>query len=172
MARRVNSGSDGLTLVLTAEDVGVEGFYWSCGFHGSDVQKKFVFVWVGNLATQCPGRCAWPFHQPIYGPHTPPVVAPNADVGIDGLVINIAGLLAGAVTNPFGKGYVQGSADAPLEAASACPGAYGKGAYPGYAGELLVDSSSGASYNALGVNGRKFLLPALFKTLPLLSVQP
>ncbi|KAI8550353.1 hypothetical protein RHMOL_Rhmol06G0099100 [Rhododendron molle] len=64
--------------------------------------------------------------------------------------------------NPFGKGYFQGSADAPLEAASACPGAYGKGAYPGYAGELLVDSSSVASYNALGVNGRKFLLPALF----------
>lgn len=43
--------------------------------------------------------------------------------------------------NPFGKGYFQGSADMPLEAASAYPGAYGKGAYPGYAGELLVDSS-------------------------------
>ncbi|KAF7140324.1 hypothetical protein RHSIM_Rhsim06G0080000 [Rhododendron simsii] len=135
LACRVNSGSSGLTVVLTAEDVGVEGFYWSCGFHRSDAQKKSVFVWVGNSATQCPGRCAWPCHQPIYGPQTPPLVAPNADVGIDGMVINIAGLLAGAVTNPFGKGYFQGSADAPLEAASACPGAYGKGAYPGYAGD-------------------------------------
>lgn len=41
-------------------------------------------------------------------------------------------------------------------------GVYGKGAYPGYAGELLVDKSSGASYNAMGTNGRKYLLPALF----------
>lgn len=98
LARRVNSGSDVLTLVLTVEDVGVEGFYWSCGFHGSDAQKKSVFVWVGNLMTQCPGRCAWPFHQPIYGPQTPPLVAPNADVGIDGMVLNIVGLLARAVT--------------------------------------------------------------------------
>ncbi|KAL6179936.1 hypothetical protein ACLB2K_046607 [Fragaria x ananassa] len=47
-------------------------------------------------------------------------------------------------------------------AASACTGVYGKGAYLGYAGELLVDANSGASYHAVGVNGRKYLLPALF----------
>jgi hypothetical protein len=39
---------------------------------------------------------------------------------------------------------------------------YGKGAYPGYAGQLLVDSATGASYNANGERGRKYLLPALF----------
>ncbi|KAJ9673872.1 hypothetical protein PVL29_023431 [Vitis rotundifolia] len=65
-------------------------------------------------------------------------------------------------TNPFGNGYFQGPAEAPLEAASACPGVYGKGAYPGYAGELLVDSVTGASFNAHGANGRKYLLPALY----------
>jgi len=43
-----------------------------------------------------------------------------------------------------------------------CPGVYGKGAYPGYAGDLLVDSTTGASYNAHGVNGSKYVLPALF----------
>jgi hypothetical protein len=43
-----------------------------------------------------------------------------------------------------------------------CPGVYGKGAYPGYAGDLLVDSTTGASYNAHGVNGRKYVLPAIF----------
>jgi len=43
-----------------------------------------------------------------------------------------------------------------------CPGVYGKGAYPGYAGDLLVDSTTGASYNAHGVNGRKYVLPDLF----------
>lgn len=58
------------------------------------------------------------------------------DVGVDGMIINIAGLFAGTVTNPFGKGYFVGSVEVPLEAASACPGVYDKGAYPGYAGEV------------------------------------
>ncbi|KAA8538108.1 hypothetical protein F0562_027716 [Nyssa sinensis] len=163
LAQRVNSKSGGLALVLTAEDVAVEGFCMSnCGFHGSNSIEKSAFIWVGNSVTQCPGQCAWPFHQPIYGPQNAPLGAPNGDVGVDGMVVNIASLLAGTVTNPFGRGYFQGSADAPLEVASACTGMYGKGAYPGYAGELLLDSSTRASYNAQGVNGRKYLLPALF----------
>ncbi|URE19834.1 Phosphate-induced protein 1 conserved region [Musa troglodytarum] len=99
-----------VNVVLTAEDVAVEGF---C------------------MSRQCPGQCAWPFHQPMYGPQAPPLVAPNGDVGVDG-------------------------------AATACPGVYGKGAYPGYAGDLLVDPATGASYNAHGARGRKYLLPALF----------
>uniref|UniRef100_A0A803ME98 Uncharacterized protein n=1 Tax=Chenopodium quinoa TaxID=63459 RepID=A0A803ME98_CHEQI len=73
-----------------------------------------------------------------------------------------ASLLAGTVTNPYGNGYFQGPKEAPLEAASACPGVYGKGAYPGYAGDLLVDPTTGASYNANGTNKRKYLLPALY----------
>nr|DAD41075.1 TPA_asm: hypothetical protein HUJ06_015398 [Nelumbo nucifera]DAD41080.1 TPA_asm: hypothetical protein HUJ06_015403 [Nelumbo nucifera] len=152
-----------LVIILTAKDVAVEGFCMSsCGFHGSDSKKKSAYIWVGNSEIQCPGQCAWPFHQPIYGPQTPPLGAPNEDVGLDGMVINVASLLAGTVTNPFGNGYYQGSGDAPMEAASACPGVYGKGAYPGYAGDLLLDPSTGASYNAQGVNGRKYLLPGIF----------
>ncbi|KAK7282821.1 hypothetical protein RIF29_11899 [Crotalaria pallida] len=151
-----------INIVLTSADVTVEGFCSSkCGTHDS-TSSKFVYVWVGNSETQCPGQCAWPFHQPVYGPQNPPLVAPNNDVGLDGMVINVATLLAGAVTNPFGSGYFQGPKEAPLEAASACTGVYGKGAYPGYAGDLLVDPTTGASYNANGVNGRKYLLPALF----------
>ncbi|KAJ6335506.1 hypothetical protein OIU78_012187 [Salix suchowensis] len=88
------------------------------------------------------GQCAWPFRQPIYGPQSPPLVAPNNDVGLDGLIINLASLLAGTATNPFGNGYFQGPKEAPLEAASACPGVYGKGSYPGYAGDVLVDSAT------------------------------
>ncbi|KAI8005200.1 Protein EXORDIUM [Camellia lanceoleosa] len=140
-----------------------------CGTHGSAKTSqikgrnyKFPYIWIGNSVTQCPGQCAWPFHQPLYGPQTPPLVAPNNDVGLDGMLINLASLLAGTVTNPFGNGYYQGSAGAPLEAASACPGIYGKGAYPGYPGNLLVDPTTGASYNANGENGRKYLLPALY----------
>ncbi|XP_052202996.1 protein PHOSPHATE-INDUCED 1-like [Diospyros lotus] len=155
-----------INVVLTSSDVTVDGFCLSrCGTHGSARNRKnrrFAFIWVGNSDTQCPGQCAWPFHQPIYGPQGPPLVAPNNDVGADGMVINLAGLLAETATNPFGNGYYQGSAEAPLEAASACAGIFGKGAYPGYPGELLVDRATGASYNAHGVNGRKFLVPALF----------
>nr|GMD88819.1 protein EXORDIUM-like [Ipomoea batatas] len=163
---------DAINVVLTAADVSVPGFCVNrCGTHGSYGSKaarvkgknnKFAYIWVGNSETQCPGYCAWPFHQPVYGPQSPPLVAPNNDVGLDGMVINLASLLAGTATNPFGNGYYQGEAGAPLEAASACPGVYGKGAYPGYAGDLLTDPTTGASYNAHGTNGRKYLLPALF----------
>nr|GMC89162.1 protein EXORDIUM-like [Ipomoea batatas]GMD21909.1 protein EXORDIUM-like [Ipomoea batatas]GME07998.1 protein EXORDIUM-like [Ipomoea batatas] len=162
-----------INVVLTASDVVVEGFCTSrCGTHGSSMSSKitpakgknykFAYIWVGNSETACPGKCAWPFHQPIYGPQAQPLVAPNNDVGLDGMVINLASLVAGTVTNPFGNGFYQGPADAPLEAASACTGVYGSGAFPGYAGNLLVDPTSGASYNAHGANGRKYLLPALF----------
>ncbi|WOK92178.1 hypothetical protein Cni_G00869 [Canna indica] len=155
-----------INVVLTAEDVAVEGFCMSrCGTHAASPRSRagrFAYVWVGNSVEQCPGQCAWPFHQPEYGPQVSPLVAPNGDVGVDGMVINLAGLLAGAATNPFGNGFFQGPKEAPLEAATACPGVYGKGAYPGYAGNLLVDPATGASYNANGPRGRKYLLPALF----------
>ncbi|KAI5597832.1 hypothetical protein POPTR_002G098700v4 [Populus trichocarpa] len=118
---------DAVNVILTASDVAVEGFCsGKCGTHGS------------SLKTRCPGQCAWPLYQPIYGPQSPLLVAPNNDVGLDG------------------------PKEAPLDAASGCPGVYGKGSYPGYAGDLLIDSATGASYNAHGVNGRKYLLPALF----------
>ncbi|MCI72882.1 phosphate-responsive family protein, partial [Trifolium medium] len=48
------------------------------------------------------------------------------------------------------------------EAVTACTGVFGSGAYPGYAGRVLVDGASGASYNAHGANGRKYLLPAMW----------
>ncbi|CAA7057795.1 unnamed protein product [Microthlaspi erraticum] len=159
---------DAVNVVLTSADVAVTGFGMSrCGTHGyapglGKRGTKFAYIWVGNSETQCPGQCAWPFHAPVYGPQSPPLVAPNNDVGLDGMVINLASLLAGTATNPFGNGYYQGPQNAPLEAASACPGVYGKGAYPGYAGDLLVDTTTGGSFNAYGANGRKFLLPALF----------
>lgn len=156
-----------ITVVLTAKDVAVEGFCMSrCGTHGSIRRGKggarTPYIWVGNSETQCPGQCAWPFHQPIYGPQTPPLVAPNGDVGVDGMIINLATLFAGTVTNPFNNGYFQGPASAPQEAVTACTGTFGSGSYPGYPGQTLLDGSTGASYNAHGANGRKFLLPAMW----------
>ncbi|GER36415.1 phosphate-responsive 1 family protein [Striga asiatica] len=160
-------GRGAINVVLTANDVAVEGFCMSrCGSHRSTSGPgRFAYAWVGNPETQCPGQCAWPFHQPLYGPQTPPLVAPNGDFGVDGMVINLATVLAGTVTNPFNSGYFQGSAKAPLEAVSACTGVFGSGAYPGYAGNLLTDKVTGSSYNANGVKGRKFLLPAMWDPL-------
>ncbi|CAM0944062.1 unnamed protein product [Alopecurus aequalis] len=153
----------GIAVVFTAEDVAVEGFAMGrCSLHGSDASAGTTYIWVGNPATQCPGECAWPFHQPAYGPQGPPLVAPNADVGVDGMVMNLASMLAGTATNPFGNAYYQGSSDAPLEACTTCPGVFGSGSYPGYAGDLKVDTATGASYNANGARGRKYLLPALY----------
>jgi Phosphate-induced protein 1 conserved region len=163
LAAKANPRKGGIALVFTAQDVTVEGFCMSrCGLHSSNNKAGYTYIWVGNSATQCPGQCAWPFHKPIYGPQTPPLVAPNADVGIDGMVINLASMIAGAVTNPFGDGFYQGPKEAPLEAATACTGVYGKGAFSGYAGNLLLDPTTGASYNANGASGRKYLVPALF----------
>ncbi|KAI6678512.1 hypothetical protein NL676_039308 [Syzygium grande] len=133
LAGKFNAAPGTITVVLTAADVAVEGFCMRCGTHGSS-RPGSAFVWVGNSETQCPGQCAWPFHQPMYGPQTPPLVAPSGDVGADGNVINLATLLAGAVTNPFGSGYFQGPAEAPLEAVSACTGIYGSGFVPGLSG--------------------------------------
>ncbi|XWS25297.1 hypothetical protein CRYUN_Cryun27aG0057200 [Craigia yunnanensis] len=167
LASKAGHGNGGnvVNVVLTSADVTVDGFCMSrCGTHGSGRVKKsrFAYAWVGNSVSQCPGYCAWPFHQPMYGPQTPPLVAPNVDVGVDGMVINLATVLAGTVTNPFDSGYFQGPAEAPLEAVSACTGIFGKGAYPGYPGDVLVEKTTGASYNAVGVNGRKYLLPAMW----------
>lgn len=153
-----------VNVVLTAKDVYVNGFCMGrCGTHGSTAGTgRVAYAWVGNSETQCPGQCAWPFHQPIYGPQTPPLVSPNGDVAVDGMIINLATVLAGAVTNPFNSGYFQGPVTAPAEAVSACTGMFGSGSYPGYPGQLLVDKTTGASYNSYGVNGRKFMLPAMW----------
>ncbi|PRQ24355.1 putative phosphate-induced protein [Rosa chinensis] len=160
---KINTPLNAINVVLTAKDVVVDGFCRSrCGTHGSSRSGKAAYVWVGNSESQCPGQCAWPFHQPMYGPQTPPLVAPNGDVGIDGMIINLATLLAGTVTNPYNNGYFQGPPTAPLEAVSACTGIFGTGSYPGYPGRVLMDKATGASYNAHGLNGRRFLLPAMW----------
>ncbi|RID73142.1 hypothetical protein BRARA_B00310 [Brassica rapa] len=137
---------------LTAKDVTVEGFCMNrCGTHGSKSSSLDggAYVWVGNSEEQCPGYCSWPFHQPLSGAQSPPLIAPNGDVGVDGMIINLATLLVNAVNGE-------------QEPASFCVDRFGSGAYPGYPGRVLVDKTTGASYNALGLAGRKYLLPAMW----------
>uniref|UniRef100_A0A0A9DDA8 Phi-1 n=1 Tax=Arundo donax TaxID=35708 RepID=A0A0A9DDA8_ARUDO len=178
LAARLGVAPGGVAVVLTAADVGVEGLCSSaCGAHGAATPGGATHVWVGNAAVQCPGRCAWPFHPAegfAYGAghghargsgsgsgRGETLRAPNGDVGVDGMVINLAALLSGAVTNPYGHGYFQGDPGAPVEVAAACPGVYGRGAYPGYPGAVRLDMATGAGYNVVGRNGRKYLVPAL-----------
>ncbi|XP_074280110.1 protein EXORDIUM-like 2 [Silene latifolia] len=157
-----------INIVLTSADVTTDDFCMNeCGSHGFDLAGKHKktrvpYAWVGNPEKQCPGQCAWPFHQPMYGPQAPPLVAPNNDVGVDGMIINLATVLAAAVTNPYDTGYYQGPADGALEAVSACAGIFGSGSFPGYPGTVLVDPYTKASFNAYGAHGRKYLLPAMW----------
>ena len=171
LAARLGVAPGGVAVVLTAADVAVEGQCSSaCGAHGASAPGSAAHVWVGNAAVQCPGRCAWPFHPAegaAYGARHAPgrrgetLRAPNGDVGVDGMLVNLAAMLAGAVTNPYGHGFFQGDAGAPVEVAAACPGVYGRGAYPGYPGAVRLDTVTGAGYNVVGRNGRKYLVPAL-----------
>ncbi|KAL5996254.1 hypothetical protein ACLOJK_026328 [Asimina triloba] len=169
IAKRIfPSDANGVYMVFTASDISVERFCMgTCGFHDTlmlSTAQKVVYAHVGDPASQCPGLCSWPFAVPMYGPLGPALVAPNG-VGIDGMIMNIATVLAGAATNPFKNGYFQGDALAPLEAVTACSGIFGAGAYPGYPGNLIVDPRSKASYNAYGVNGCRFLVPAMWDLL-------
>ncbi|TKW20463.2 hypothetical protein SEVIR_4G090200v4 [Setaria viridis] len=155
----------GLVLVLTDPGVVVDGFgSVRCGLHGADAGAGYAYAWAGDAKRQCPGQCAWPFAKPSYGPQDKPLGAPNGDVGVDGMMVTLASMVAGAVTNPFRDAYYQGEKDAALEACTACAGVYGSGSYPGYAGDVLVDKDTGGSYNAIGAGGHKYLLPAVYDT--------
>jgi hypothetical protein len=70
LAARARPAKGGIALVLTAQDVAVEGFCTSRGGrHGSvDGKAGTAYVWAGNSATQCPGLCAWPSTNRCTGP--------------------------------------------------------------------------------------------------------
>ncbi|BBN16292.1 protein MpEXL2 [Marchantia polymorpha subsp. ruderalis] len=173
------SDANALYMIFTSHDVVVADFCTSqCGSHyatpalNATGGKQLPYAWVGNPESQCAGKCAWPFAKPEYGPADTPLLPPNGDIGMDGMIINIAAIMAGTVTNPFNSGFYQGDGAAPLEAATACTGMFGAGAYSGYAGQLLHDEVTGDSYNAKGINNRKFLLPALWDPVSLNCTPP
>ncbi|MFQ6639745.1 hypothetical protein Gotur_017072 [Gossypium turneri] len=85
LAKRVHSEPDGLTLFLQPKTWLSKAFARAT-VDSMNAKEKSVFVWVGNSETQC----AWSN-------------AANGDVGVDGMIINIASLLAGAVTGPYGN---------------------------------------------------------------------
>ncbi|KAG6551107.1 hypothetical protein Mapa_007342 [Marchantia paleacea] len=164
MRKKFGIDARSIYIVLTSDDVLVERFCMNvCGTHfytfpSDETKSQMVpYGWVGNPAQQCPGLCSWPYAPG--GLLQKGRIAPNGDVGIDGMIITIGNLLAGIATNPFGNAYFQPDG---LEAAGVCQGVYGTGSFPGYPGELLVDKSTNASFNVYGKRNSKFLLTRIW----------
>uniref|UniRef100_A0A7N0VMJ7 Protein EXORDIUM-like 2 n=1 Tax=Kalanchoe fedtschenkoi TaxID=63787 RepID=A0A7N0VMJ7_KALFE len=123
-----------------------------CNLHGALGNQLYMVV--GNPETECPQACAFPFGASLK--------PPSGNIGADAMVMHFASALAHTVTNPFKSGFYAGTPARPNELASACPRMFGTGAAPGYTGKVMVDTKSGGAFNALGNNGKKFLVPALW----------
>ncbi|XP_038887064.1 protein EXORDIUM-like 2 [Benincasa hispida] len=151
-----------LPVIVAARDVTVEGLCMGkCAQHGAFDGVPYVII--GNPETECPGACLWPFHRADYGPSGAILKPPSGDVAADAMVVSLASGLASVVTNPFQTGlFTLGDKAIVIEASTACPGMFGTGAAPGYTGKVAVDPRTGGAYNAVGVRGKKFLLPALW----------
>ncbi|KAI5060690.1 hypothetical protein GOP47_0025110 [Adiantum capillus-veneris] len=156
-----------LHIIITAADVGVEGFCMhACGQHAHMETEgelgRVAYAWVGNARDQCPGYCSWPFARAEYGPDMEPLEAPNS-ASADGMIINLAKVLVEAASNPYGDGYhAEG-----VGIGSVCTGVYGEGAFPGYPGHAYKDAQTGASFNAVGLHQSRFLLPYIWNPLTL-----
>ncbi|KAL1309120.1 hypothetical protein AAHE18_17G155700 [Arachis hypogaea] len=123
----------------------------SCAQHGLIEEQPYVAV--GDPEEECP-ECAWPF---LEAPGIS-VKPPSGEVGADAMVMLLAGGLAGAVTNPYGDGfYADARGDDILEATSVC-----SHILSAQQARLPVDPATGGAYNAKGVSGTKFFLPAIW----------
>ncbi|MCO5567199.1 hypothetical protein L7F22_020887 [Adiantum nelumboides] len=164
-ARDVSHDPLSIHVILTAADVGVEGFCMhACGQHAhtqSDGELgRVLYTWVGNARDQCPGYCSWPFARAEYGPDMDPLGAPNS-ASADGMIINLAKVLVEAATNPYGDGYHLQK----VGIGGVCTGVYGEGAFPGYPGHAYKEALLGASFNVMGIHQSKFLLPYIWNPL-------
>eukprot|EP00252_Welwitschia_mirabilis_P027885 TRINITY_DN976_c0_g1_i1.p1 TRINITY_DN976_c0_g1~~TRINITY_DN976_c0_g1_i1.p1 ORF type:complete len:336 (+),score=24.70 TRINITY_DN976_c0_g1_i1:623-1630(+) len=160
----------GLYLLLTSSDVQVQDFCRAvCGFHyftfPSIVGYTLPYAWVGHSGKQCPEVCAYPFAVPSYmsGSGMKPLVPPNGDVGVDGMISVIGHELAELSSNPLINAWYAGEdPTAPTEIADLCEGVYGTGAGGGYTGQVLTDKF-GSSYNVNGMR-RRFLVQWIWST--------
>uniref|UniRef100_A0A6N2KTU7 N-alpha-acetyltransferase 60 n=1 Tax=Salix viminalis TaxID=40686 RepID=A0A6N2KTU7_SALVM len=165
--QKVNTGGDPSTIpvILTARDVKMQGLcFTKCSQHGM-LGGAQPYIVVGNPESECPGSCAWPFQKPDKGPLSITLNPPNGNLGADAMVIAFARALAEAVTNPYKTGFYQdksSKANKTVEAASACWGIFGSGAFDGYTGKVRVDPDTGGGFNGHGSRGSKFLIPAVW----------
>ncbi|KAJ4828110.1 hypothetical protein Tsubulata_007155 [Turnera subulata] len=156
---------DAIPVIISAKDVTMQGLCMGkCALHKVDANNK-PFIILGNPETECPGACEWPFFKPDYGPAGETLIPPSGNIAADAMVISFASGLAEIVTNPFMDGFQMKAVRNPIEAGCACQGIFGSGAVPGKPGKVLLDPTSGGSYNAYGSKGRKFLIPAIWNPI-------
>lgn len=150
-----------IAVIFGARGVTVQGLCMGkCSQHG--ILGRQPYILVGDPETECPGTCAWPFYPSDYGPKGVTLQPPSGNVGADAMVVSLASALAGIVTNPYNSGFYRGSLTEQIEAGTACPNMFGSGAFPGYTGKVRVDPANGGAFNARGIHGKKFLLPAVW----------
>ncbi|XP_073260208.1 protein EXORDIUM-like 4 isoform X2 [Populus alba] len=165
--RKATGGdSNTIPVILTARDVKMQGLcFTKCSQHGMLGDHQQPYIVVGNPESECPGSCAWPFQKPDKGPLSITLNPPNGNLGVDAMVVAFARALVEAVTNPYKTGFFQdnsNNANKTVEAASACWGIFGSGAFDGYTGKVRVDPETGGGFNGHGSRGRKFLIPAVW----------
>ncbi|KAL6127414.1 hypothetical protein ACLB2K_070779 [Fragaria x ananassa] len=155
----------GLVVIFTGKECAVASLCRGrCYDHGVIDNQPYLIV--GNPEVECPGACAWPFLKSSYGPPGITLKPPNGNPVVDAILVNFAAGLAAAVTNPFMTGFSKpGPKSWPLEASTMCEGMFARGASPGNPGKVALDGKSGGAFNAYGLNGMKFLLPALWNLL-------
>ncbi|KAK9095534.1 hypothetical protein Scep_027003 [Stephania cephalantha] len=168
LAGKVTGGDDSIVaVIIAARDVSVEGTcLGQCSVHGVLETGRGLFMALGNPETECPGDCGWPFFPSTIGPQIGlPLIPPNrGGIGADAIVMSLAGALAHSVTNPYGNGFSSPFGRETKEAVSICNKVFGTGAMEGYPGKVLVARGRG-HYNANGVGGKKFLLPAIWNPI-------
>ncbi|KAK9144281.1 hypothetical protein Sjap_004184 [Stephania japonica] len=164
LAGKVTGGDDSIVaVIIAARDVSVENTcLGQCSIHGVLETGRGLFIALGNPETECPGDCGWPFFPSTIGPQVgPPLIPPNGGIGEDAIVMSLAGALAHSVTNPYGNGFSSPFGRETMEAVSICNKVFGTGAIEGFAGRVLATRFK-RHYNANGVRGKKFLLPAIW----------
>ncbi|KAE8691592.1 Tho complex subunit 7/Mft1p [Hibiscus syriacus] len=159
----VTHGDTGLLpVIIAARDVTVQGLCaGKCADKGV-LENNQSYIVVGNPETECPGACGWPFFEADSGPKGPVLKPPNQNMAGDAMVAAFAGALVDTVLSPKNSGFFGGNEFEPFGPATVCRGIFGEDAAPGHPGKVLTDSKEGGNYNAIGNEGKRFLVPAIW----------
>ncbi|XP_038997937.1 protein EXORDIUM-like 1 [Hibiscus syriacus] len=150
-----------IPVIVAAKDVTVQGLCTGkCADKG--VVEGHAYIVVGNPETECPGACGWPFQEADSGPKGPILKPPNGNMPGDAMVVAFAGALVDTILSPQNTGFFGGNEFEPYGPATVCRGIFGEGASPGNPGKVLTDPKTGGNYNAVGNDGNKFLVPAIW----------
>ncbi|KAL4366806.1 hypothetical protein GQ457_05G009630 [Hibiscus cannabinus] len=151
-----------LPVIVTTKDVTVQGLCAGKCAENGFYDKGKPFIAVGNPETECPGACGWPFFEADSGPKGPILKPPNANMAGDAMVTAFAGALVDTILSPQDTGFYGGNEFEPIGPATVCREIFGEGAAPGNPGKVLTDPETGGNYNAVGNEGKKFLVPAIW----------